>query len=119
MKKIETVESLAFETNHHAYNLSAEMMNLEVIYKAVMDLDDRIEEIVHKGWDDDITMARLSIGEIKDSVRLVSMAFHPLLTFMRENVKGLENHSSELFKIIRDQTGESKKPNSVAAEKGK
>lgn len=106
---MKAIEDLVFETNHHAYNLSAEMMNLEVIYKALWVLDDRIEEIIHKGFDEDITLARLSIGEIKDSIRLLCMAFHPLFTSLNESTESLNDHSSKLFNIVRDQTDESKK----------
>lgn len=104
----ETVRNLAFETSHQTYALSAAMINLEAIQGAVSQLMERIDEITYKKWDEDPGMARLSIREIKDTVRLIDMAFNPLFCSLNEDVKKLENHSNELFNIIVKQ-GEAEK----------
>lgn len=103
MEAKEIVRNLVSETSHHTFHLSAELTQLEVIQGAVARLMERIDEITYKKWDEDATMARLSIDEIKDTVRLIDMAFHPLFTTMNKGVKKLETHSSKLFDIIVKQ----------------
>lgn len=98
-----TVRQLVFEANHQIYGLSGDMIKLEVIQNAVAQLMDRIDEITYKKWDEDPAMARLSINEIKDTVRLIDMAFYPLFSSLNEGAKKLDNHSNELFDIIVKQ----------------
>lgn len=103
MEKEATVRHLVFEINHQTYEFSGDMIGLEVIQKAVAQLIERIDEITYKKWDEDPEMARLSISEIKDSVRLIDMAFHPLYSSINEGVQKLESYSDELFSIIVKQ----------------
>ncbi|MED0665678.1 hypothetical protein P4T04_05020 [Bacillus badius] len=105
-KKKEVVRNLVSETSHQAYELSANMINLEVIQGAVAKLMERIDEITYKKWNEDPTMARLSIDEIKDTVRMIDMAFYPLFLSLNKNINKLETHSSELFNIFVKQEGQ-------------
>lgn len=73
-----------------ASKLSAQMIELEVVQGAVASLLERIDDIVHKGWDKDGSMARLSIGEIRDTLRLIDMGFRPLFNEMEEAVNTLQ-----------------------------
>lgn len=98
-----TTKHLAFETNHKAYELSAGMIDLEVIQGAVAKLMEKIDDITYKKWDEDPSLARLSIGEIKDTVRLIDMAFYPLFSTLNENVEKLDTYSNELLDIIVNQ----------------
>ncbi|MFJ7952212.1 hypothetical protein ACIQZG_11880 [Lysinibacillus sp. NPDC096418] len=95
-----TLRTIAHENSNNAYILSAQMIQLEVIQGAVAKLLERIEDIVHKGWDKDRGMACLAINEIKDTVRLIDMGFHPLFKEMSEEVKNLNIHADELFETV-------------------
>lgn len=98
-----TVRELVSETSNQSFALSSEMINLEVIQDAVAKLMERIDEIKHKKWDEEPTMARLSIDEISSTVRLIDMAFQPLFLSLNKNINELEIHASELFDIITRQ----------------
>lgn len=104
----ETIRELVSETTSQAYVLSAAIINLEVIQDAVAQLTGRMDEITYKKWDEDPGMARLSLREIKDRVRLIDLAFNPLFCSLNEDVKKLETQSSKLFDIIVKQ-GETEK----------
>ena len=94
------VKHLVFETNHQAYELSADMIKLEVVQNAIGKLMERIDEITYNKWNEDPSMARLSIDEIKDTVRLIEMAFYPLYLSLNAGVNKLDSHTSELFDIF-------------------
>lgn len=94
------VKSLVHENSHNAYNLSAQMIQLEVVQGAVARLIERLDDIVHKGWDKDPGMSYLSINEIRDAVRLIDMGFHPLFREMSEDIKTLNIHADELYKMV-------------------
>lgn len=94
------VKSLVHENSHNAYNLSAQMIQLEVVQGAVARLIERLDDIVHKGWDKDRGMACLAIDEIRDTVRLIDMGFHPLFKEMSNDIKTLNIHAEELYKMV-------------------
>ncbi|MGY4793933.1 hypothetical protein ACVNNN_02935 [Lysinibacillus fusiformis] len=94
------VKSLVHENSHNAYNLSAQMIQLEVVQGAVARLIERLDDIVHKGWDKDRGMACIAIDEIRDTVRLIDMGFHPLFKEMSNDIKTLNIHAEELYKMV-------------------
>lgn len=97
-------KKIVMEANHNAGELSVETNDLRIIQEAITDLSFRMDDITHKRWDEDPTMARLAIAEIKDKVRLIDMAFIPLFTSMDNNSKELEKHLTELFdEIVRER----------------
>ena len=100
------LETVVKENSHSAYGLSAQMVQLEVVQGAVARLLERIDDIVHKGWDNR-GMAYLAIDEIRDTVRLIDMGFYPLFKDMREEVKTLTIHADELYQtVIKDSIQE-------------
>lgn len=94
------VKSLVHENSHNAYNLSAQMIQLEVIQGAVARLMNRIDEITHKGWDKDRGIACLVIEEVRDTVRLIDMGFYPLFKEMSGEVNALNIHAHELYDAV-------------------
>lgn len=94
------VKSLVHENSHNAYNLSAQMIQLEVVQGAVARLIERLDDIVHKGWHEEPIMACLTIGELRDTVRLIDMGFHPLFKEMSNDIKILNIHAEELYKMV-------------------
>jgi len=94
------VKSLVHENSHNAYNLSAQMIQLEVVQGAVARLIERLDDIVHKGWDKDRGMACLAIDEIRDTVRLIDMGFYPLFKEMSKDIETLNIHAEELYKTV-------------------
>lgn len=103
MERKEQLGELGFETKEQSSVLSANMKKLEVIQNAVSQLMDRIDEIIYKGWDKDLGMAYLSIGEIERTVRLIDMAFYPLFKEMSNEVRSLENTTDQLFSMIKEK----------------
>lgn len=95
-----TLETVIQENSHSVYGLSAQMVQLEVVQGAVARLMERIDDIVHKGWDRDRGMACFAIEEIRDTVRLIDMGFHPLFKEMSEEVKTLTIHAEELHDTV-------------------
>jgi len=99
------VKSLVHENSNNVYNLSAQMIQLEVVQGAVARLIERLDDMVHKGWDKDREMASLMIDEIRDTVRLIDMGFNPLFKEISEEVNSLNIHADELFeKVIRRES---------------
>lgn len=99
------LETVVHENSGNVYNLSAQMIQLEVVKNTVSRLMERIDEIVFKGWDKDPGMSYLSINEIRDTVRLIDMGFHPLFKEMSEEVNTLNIHADELFEtVIKNET---------------
>lgn len=94
------LKTVVQENSHSVYGLSAQMIQLEVIQGAVARLMDRIDEIVHKGWDKDRGMAYMAIDEIRDTVRLIDMGFFPLFKEMSKEVDTLKIHAKELFDTV-------------------
>lgn len=102
------LKTVVKENSNTAYGLSAQMVQLEVIQGAVARLLERIDEIVHNGWDKDRGMACLAIDEIKDTVRLIDMGFHPLFKEMSEEISTLNIYAQELHDtVIKCESGES------------
>ncbi|WDU80301.1 hypothetical protein [Lysinibacillus sp. G01H] len=95
-----TLEKVLIRNNNNIYSLSAQMTQLEVLQGAIARLMDRIDEIVHNGWNKDRGMAYLAIDEIQDTVRLIDMGFNPLFKEMSEEIKTLNIHADELNKIV-------------------
>ena len=96
----ERIQALVRVCECEAYCLSAQMVELEVVRGAVAKLRERIEEIHHKGWNEERGLARLSLKEIQDSVRLIDMAFYPLFEEVSDSVDKLHNNSSELHELV-------------------
>lgn len=104
------LETVIQENSHTSYELSAQMIQLEVVQGAVAKLMERIDDIVHKGWDKEQGMAYMAIDEIRDTVRLIDMAFFPLYKEMSEEVKTLNIHAQELHDtVIKDKSEQSSK----------
>ncbi|WP_431029665.1 hypothetical protein [Lysinibacillus sp. LZ02] len=95
-----TLRTVVQENSHSVYNLSAQIIQLEVIQGAVAKLMERIDEITHKGWDKDWGMSYLAVNEIRDTVRLIDMGFHPLFKEMSEGVNTLNIHANELHETV-------------------
>lgn len=94
------LKTVVKENSTNTYNLSAQMMQLEVVQGAVARLLERLDDIVHKGWNKDRGMAYMAIDEIRDTVRLIDMGFNPLFKEMSEEVKTLNIHANELFETV-------------------
>ena len=94
------LETVVQENSGSVYNLSAQMVQLEVVKNTVSRLMERIDEIVFKGWDKDPGMSYLSINEIKDTVRLIDMGFYPLYKEMAQEVGAINIHSEALFDTV-------------------
>ncbi|MBG9452544.1 hypothetical protein ABE61_00170 [Lysinibacillus sphaericus] len=95
-----TLETVVQENSGSVYNLSAQIIQLEVVKNAVSKLMERIDEIVFKGWDKDPGMSYLSINEIKDTVRLIDMGFYPLFKEMAQEINTLNIHAQELHDTL-------------------
>ncbi|WGT38473.1 hypothetical protein QH639_22100 [Lysinibacillus sp. 1 U-2021] len=105
-----TLEKVVLENSNNIYVLSAQITQLEVIQGAVAKLLERIEDIVHNGWNKDRGMAYLAIDEIQDTVRLIDMAFHPLFKEMSEGVNTLNIHADDLYeKVVKNKSEQSSK----------
>lgn len=105
-----TLKTVVKENSTNTYNLSAQMMQLEVVQGAVARLLERLDDIVHKGWNKDRGMAYMAIDEIRDTVRLIDMGFHPLFKEMSEEIKTLNIHADELFEtVIKNDSEQSSK----------
>ena len=97
---MEQIKTLVTECDNNTYELSAQMIELEVVQNAVANLLERVDDIVHKGWDKDRGMAYLSINEIRNTVRLINLGFGPLFEQMNNTVNQLRNHSLALFDVV-------------------
>lgn len=100
LKTQQFLETVVQENNCSAYELSAQMVQLEVVQDAIAKLMDRIDEMIHKGWNRDRGMAYLAINEIRDTVRLIDMGFLPLFKRMSKEAEKIEFYSNELFEAI-------------------
>lgn len=94
------LEKAVLESNNNVYSLSAQIIQLRVVQQATSHLMDKIDEITHKGWHEDIGMAHAAILEIQDTLRLIDMAFFPLYKDMSEEVDTLNNHAKELYDTV-------------------
>jgi len=65
------LEKAVLESNNNVYSLSAQIIQLRVVQQATSHLMDKIDEITHKGWHEDIGMAHAAILEIQDTLRLL------------------------------------------------
>ncbi|OXS76407.1 hypothetical protein B1B04_05385 [Lysinibacillus sp. KCTC 33748] len=95
-----TLRTIAHENNSNASNLFAQLIQLKTVQNEVARLLNKIDEITEKGWHKDRGMAYMSILEIQDTVRLIDMAFFPLLKDMSEEVDTLNIHAQELYETV-------------------
>lgn len=95
-----TLDKVVIDYSNNIFSLSAQMIQLEVLQGAIARLMDRIDEIVHNGWNKDRGMAYLAIDEIQDTVRLIDMGFNPLFKEMSEEFKTLNIHAAVLNKMV-------------------
>lgn len=100
---LQQLESLVQDNSSDVFDLSAQMVQLEAVQRAVASLMERIDEIIYKSWHEDSGLAFLSILEIKRIVRLIDLGFYPLYTIMKEKVVSLEGISNEIFEIVIHQ----------------
>ncbi|MGA3601200.1 hypothetical protein [Lysinibacillus agricola] len=100
------LETVVQENSHHAYELSAQMIQLRVVQQATSHLINKIDEITHKGWHENSGMAYAAILEIQDTVRLIDMAFYPLFKEMAQAVDTLNIHAQELFDTVIKEASE-------------
>lgn len=110
-----TLEKVVIDYSNKIYSLSAQMTQLEVLQGAIARLMDRIDEIVHNGWNKDRGMAYLAIDEIQDTVRLIDMGFNPLFKEMSEEINTLNIHADNLYeRIVKSKSDQSnKEPNKL------
>ena len=99
-QKQHILKTIVHDNNINACNLSAQMVQLEVVQGAVARLMDKIDKIIHDGWDRDFRMAYMSINEIQDTLRLIDMGFRPLFKEMSEEVNTLKIHADKLFETV-------------------
>lgn len=103
------IKAIAAENADAASEMAVQMVKLEVVQGAVANLLERIDEVVHKGWDKDGAMAYLAIAEIQDTVRLIDMAFQPLLNQMQNETSGLSSLSGTLVEMSKNMTDKNNK----------
>ncbi|UNT54877.1 hypothetical protein [Lysinibacillus capsici] len=110
-----TLEKVVIDYSDKIYSLSAQMTQLEVLQGAIARLMDRIDEIVHNGWNKDRGMAFLAIDEIQDTVRLIDMGFNPLFKEMSEEINTLNIHADNLYeRVVKNNSDQSnKEPNKL------
>lgn len=94
------LESVVRANEAASSDLEVQMIKMEAIQGGVSRLMDRIDEITYKGWDKEQAMAYLSIEEIKDTVRLLDMAFQPLFKSVSESVNEIRTSSLELHEKV-------------------
>lgn len=76
------------------------MDQLEVAQGAVARLMDRIDIIIHNGWDKDFRMSYMSINEIRDKVRLIWDSILCLKKCQKRLVPLLNIHAKELHDTV-------------------
>ncbi|QTB29081.1 hypothetical protein [Lysinibacillus sphaericus] len=105
-----TLEKVVVDYSNKIYILSAQMTQLEVLQGAIARLMDRIDEIVHNGWNKDRGMAYLAIDEIQDTVRLIDMGFNPLFKEISEEINTLNIHADNLYeRVVKSKSEQSSK----------
>ncbi|WP_336634698.1 hypothetical protein [Lysinibacillus fusiformis] len=107
------LEKVVLENSNNVCILSAQIIQLEVIQGAVAKLLERIDDIVHNGWNKDRGMAYLAIDEIQDTVRLIDMGFNPLFKEMSEEINTLNIHADELNKMVLESEQSGKENNEL------
>lgn len=112
-KRAQQIIGLVQDIDHNSFELNALMVQLDTVQNAVAQLMARIEEIRHKGWDQDKGMASLSIGEIEQTVRLIDMAFLPLKREMKETISELNKTSSKTFDLVVRENKKADAPTST------
>ena len=100
------LRTVAHENSRNAFNLSAKMIELEVVQGAVARLLNKLDEITENGWHEDRGLACISILQIQDTVRLIDMAFYPLFKEMSQEVDTLNIHAQELFDTVINSESE-------------
>jgi len=106
---LEDIKAVIAENTDAASVMAVQLIKLEVIQGAVANLMIDIDEITHKQQEKDVAFARMSIYEIQDKVRLIDMAFQPLLDQMRNEVRGLSSISKDLFGMSKNMTDKNNK----------
>lgn len=109
----EQIIGLVQEIEHNSFELNVQMKRLDTVQNAIAKLMERIDEIQHKGWDQDRGMAFLSIGEIEQTVRLIDMAFFPLRKEMSETISELDKNSSKTFDLVVRENKKADAPTST------
>lgn len=104
------IVELVHEVEHSSYELNVQAIKLDTVQTAVARLMERIDEIVYKGWTEDSSMAYLSINEIEQTVRLIDMAFFPLMKEMSDTIKKLNGDSTQLFEVAVNHSAEKSNP---------
>lgn len=98
-QQTEQIVELVQEVENSSYELNVQAVKLDTVQTAVARLMERIDGIVHNGWHEDRAMAYLSINEIEQTVRLIDMAFVPLMKEMSDTIKKLSGDSAQLFEV--------------------
>lgn len=94
------LQKLVQDNNHGAYELSAQIIQLEVVQQAVARLLERIDDIVYNGWNKDRGMAYMAIDEIRDTVRLIDLGFCPLTKSIGASIAEVNKTSDKLFELM-------------------
>ena len=94
------LEKIVHENNRTVCSLSSQIIQLEVVQGAVERLMERIDEITHGDLNEGEIIKRIAINEIKDTVRLIDMAFRPLFKEMSEGFDELNDYSQELHNTV-------------------
>jgi len=93
------MENLLFEVADNAWEIVVEMECLGAIRTAVNRLMGSIDETTLNNWHEDKAMARLTIIDMEQRVRLIELAFNPLFDKMRESAIALEGNIEQLRKV--------------------
>ena len=88
-----------------AFDISAQMEQLKIVQGAVSGLVERLDEVLSNKWHEDRGMAYMSIIKISDEVRLIDMAFRPLLSEMSEEVRALVGYTELFDEAMREKMG--------------
>ncbi|HEY4622304.1 MAG TPA: hypothetical protein VIH12_00520 [Solibacillus sp.] len=102
MNQQEKIKDIMRENLDFASNLSVRMVELEVVQSTVANLLERIDEVVHKGWDKDAALATAAIAEIRNTVRLVDMGFRPLFDEMTETVNTFKSQGEKMLNDVTE-----------------
>lgn len=100
MTAYKDLEKVVFENSNNVYNLTAQMIELQVVQGAIGHLIEKIDDIKYKKWDEDPGKAYLAFGEIRDTVRLIDMAFLPLFKEMSKDVDAINVHADKFFEMV-------------------
>lgn len=97
---IKQTTKLAQEVENSSFELNVQVVKLGTVQSAVAQLMERIDDIKLNGWHEERGVAYLSINEIEQTVRLIDMAFYPLMKEMSDTIKELSGNSTQLFEVV-------------------